>query len=334
MKKQLPVLTIVVPCYNEEEVLPETINRLSAVLQDLCGENLIRKNSRILFVDDGSSDRTWPIIARESIKNPFVTGIKLSRNVGHQKALWAGYMKAREKSDCVISIDADLQDDIQVIKTFMEKYHEGYEIVYGVRRKRDTDTFFKRTTALLFYRFMEKFGIELVYNHADFRLLSKRALDELARYHEQHLFLRGILPQIGFKSAKVYYDRKERLAGETKYPLKKMVAFALDGITSFSIVPLRLITFAGFFLFVTGILLGIYSLVKPEQPASFLLYTFISVFTGLQLLAIGVIGEYIGKIFYEVKRRPKYAIEIDLFTSPILKSNKGQDRPESGYSVK
>ncbi|MEL3959227.1 glycosyltransferase family 2 protein [Caldifermentibacillus hisashii] len=318
MDKRLPMLTIIVPCFNEEEVLPETIKQLTELMNELCEEKLIGKHSRILFVDDGSTDRTWMMIAMESVRNQFVTGIKLARNVGHQKALLAGYLKAREKCDCAISIDADLQDDVGVIKEFMKNYHEGYEIVYGVRKRRDTDSFFKRTTAQGFYRMMKKLGIDLVYNHADFRLLSKRALDELARYPENNLFLRGILPLLGFRSTKVFYDRKERLAGKTKYPLRKMISFALDGLTSFSVRPIRFITIVGIILFSVSILLGSFTIFNHAIFGLNGTVLSLWVLGSLQLIALGTVGEYIGKIFIEVKNRPKYAVEIDLFTKSMV----------------
>lgn len=318
MDKRLPMLTIIVPCFNEEEVLPETIKQLTELMNELCEEKLIGKHSRILFVDDGSTDRTWMMIAMESVRNEFVTGIKLARNVGHQKALLAGYLKAREKCDCAISIDADLQDDVGVIKEFMKNYHEGYEIVYGVRKRRDTDSFFKRTTAQGFYRMMKKLGIDLVYNHADFRLLSKRALDELARYPENNLFLRGILPLLGFRSTKVFYDRKERLAGKTKYPLRKMISFALDGLTSFSVRPIRFITIVGIILFSVSILLSSFTIFNHAIFGLNGTVLSLWVLGSLQLIALGTVGEYIGKIFIEVKNRPKYAVEIDLFTKSMV----------------
>ncbi|KIO66210.1 glycosyltransferase family 2 protein [Caldibacillus thermoamylovorans] len=318
MDKRLPMLTIIVPCFNEEEVLPETIKQLTELMNELCEEKLIGKHSRILFVDDGSTDRTWMMIAMESVRNQFVTGIKLARNVGHQKALLAGYLKAREKCDCAISIDADLQDDVGVIKEFMKNYHEGYEIVYGVRKRRDTDSFFKRTTAQGFYRMMKKLGIDLVYNHADFRLLSKRALDELARYPENNLFLRGILPLLGFRSTKVFYDRKERLAGKTKYPLRKMISFALDGLTSFSVRPIRFITIVGIILFSISILLSSFTIFNHAIFGLNGTVLSLWVLGSLQLIALGTVGEYIGKIFIEVKKRPKYAVEIDLFTKSMM----------------
>lgn len=314
-----PVLTIVVPCYNEEEVLLETTSQLSGVLSDLIRDLLISKESKILFVDDGSKDRTWELIENENEQSPFVRGIKLARNVGHQNALLAGLETANKQSDCVVSIDADLQDDIHVIRTFVEKYLEGFDIVYGVRDRRDTDTFFKRTTAVGYYRFMEKIGIKLIPNHADFRLMSKRALDELFRYKETNLFLRGLVPLVGFASTKVYYDRKERFAGESKYPLKKMLAFAFDGITSFSIAPIRFVTLLGFLSVIFSVIVGVYTIIQKftghTNPGWSSLMISIWFVGGLQLMGIGMIGEYVGKIYHEVKRRPKFAIETDTFSS-------------------
>jgi len=321
LKPKLPLVTIVVPCYNEQEVLKDTITQLSSVLDDLRKEELISANSKILFVDDGSKDRTWSLIAMESTINTYVTGLKLSCNVGHQKALLAGLEKAKSKSDCVISIDADLQDDVSVIRSFLLKYHEGDEIVYGVRDSRETDTFFKRNTALCFYRFMQKLNINLVYNHADYRLMSKRAIEELSRYKEADLFLRGIVPLIGFKSSKVTYNRKERLAGETKYPLKKMVSFAFNGLTSFSVVPIRAFTFLGCVLFFISVMTGCYAFIQKLLGNTSIGWTslIISIWLlgAIQLISIGVVGEYIGKIFIEVKKRPPYAVDIDLYTERL-----------------
>lgn len=314
-----PILTIVVPCYNEEAVLNETIMQLTGVMNDLIEDSLVSKNSKLLFVDDGSKDQTWNMIEQECEKNSFVTGLKLAGNVGHQNALIAGLETANQYSDCVISIDADLQDDINVIKTFLEKYWEGIDIVYGVRDSRETDTFFKRNTALFFYRSMERIGIKLVPNHADFRLMSKRALDELLKYKETNLFLRGLVPLVGFSSAKVYYDRKERQAGESKYPLKKMLAFAFDGMTSFSVAPIRFVTFIGFLSVLISVLVGAYAIIQRILGHTESGWTSIVIsiwfMGGLQLMGIGMIGEYIGKIYHEVKRRPRYAIEVDHFTS-------------------
>ncbi|BDG45810.1 MULTISPECIES: glycosyltransferase family 2 protein [Parageobacillus] len=326
---QKPILTIVVPCYNEEDVLPETIKQLTNALENLLEEHLIAIGSKILFVDDGSRDRTWELIEQESERNPFVTGIKLSRNFGHQKALLAGLETAKNDSDCVISIDADLQDDVSAIREFVMKYHEGYDIVYGVRRSRDTDTWFKRATAQWFYRFMQKLGVQLVYNHADFRLMSKRALEELSRYTEVNIFLRGIVPLLGFRSTEVFYDRKERFAGQSKYPLKKMLAFAFDGVTSFSIAPIRFITFIGFLAFLLSSIAGIYALAVKLLGHAESGWTSIIIsiwfIGGLLLMGIGLIGEYIGKIYQEVKRRPRFTVEKTLRSpslSPFSKKEK------------
>ncbi|WP_462410779.1 glycosyltransferase family 2 protein [Neobacillus sp. Marseille-QA0830] len=321
-----PVLTIVVPCYNEEEVLDVSAAVLSNVLQNLMSERLVSQDSKLLFVDDGSTDRTWELIQNECETNPMVTGLKLARNAGHQNALIAGLETASKASDCVISIDADLQDDIHVIHTFLEKFWEGYDIVYGVRDSRETDTVFKRTTALGFYKFMKRIGINLIPNHADFRLMSKRALEELLKYTETNLFLRGLVPLVGFPSTKVYYDRKERMAGESKYPLKKMLAFAFDGITSFSIAPIRMVTFIGFLAVLISAAAGTYALVEEMLGHTESGWTslMISIWFvgGLQLSGIGIIGEYIGKIYHEVKRRPRYAIEKDLYSQHFLKQPK------------
>lgn len=312
-----PILTIVIPCYNEEEVLEETIAQLDCFVEQLIMEKLISDKSRLLFVDDGSMDNTWMIIYKKGLKNERIKGIKLSRNVGHQNALLAGLMTAKDRSDCVVSIDADLQDDIEVIREFIAKFHEGYEIVYGVRDNRESDTFFKRSTAQSYYRLMEKMGVKLVYNHADYRLMSKRALEELARFKEVNLFLRGIVPLIGFRTTFVNYTRKERLAGESKYPLKKMLAFALDGMTSFSVTPIRLVLLAGFISFFVSLLFGIYffslKFFGTTVTGWTSLITSIWLIGGLQLIATGVIGEYIGKLYIEAKRRPKYIIDINTF---------------------
>ncbi|ALA70025.1 glycosyltransferase [Geobacillus stearothermophilus 10] len=308
-----PLLAIVVPCYNEEEVLPETARRLTALLEQLLEEGAVAIGSHIVFVDDGSRDRTWALIEEESERNPFVSGVKLARNVGHQRALLAGLETVRAYADCAVSIDADLQDDVEAIREFVQKYREGYDIVYGVRRSRKTDTWFKRTTAQAFYRFMRAIGIELIYNHADFRLMSKRALDELSRYTEVNLFLRGLVPLVGFRSTCVFYDRHERWAGQSKYPLKKMLAFAFDGITSLSVAPIRAITLIGFLAFLTSGAAGLYALISKllghaESGWTSLMIS-IWFIGGLVLMSLGLIGEYIGKIYQEVKRRPRFAIE-------------------------
>ncbi|MFD2617787.1 glycosyltransferase family 2 protein [Terrilactibacillus laevilacticus] len=314
-----PLLTIAVPCCNEEEVLQETSNQLLRVLTSLIKDNLIQPDSKILFIDDGSRDHTWALIEALVKKSTYLTGLKLTRNFGHQNALLAGLQVAGKHSDCIITIDADLQDDIQVIRTFVERYQEGYDIVYGVRRSRQTDSFFKRNTAQGFYRFMTKLGIKMVYNHADFRLLSKKALKELSRYGEQNMFLRGIIPLLGLTSTEVQYDRKERMAGETKYPLKKMLSFAFNGITSFSIVPIRLIMTVGIMAFFLSSLFGVYALFAKFFGHTDSGWTSIMIslwfLGGLLLISVGLIGEYIGKIYEETKHRPRFSVENDLFSS-------------------
>ncbi|WHX99803.1 glycosyltransferase family 2 protein [Neobacillus sp. DY30] len=330
-----PVLTIVVPCYNEEEVLPETMNQLDQLVKQLIDEQLVSNRTRILFVDDGSKDRTWEMIYKEGLRNERIRGLKLSRNVGHQNALLAGLFAAKDASDCVVSIDADLQDDIQVIREFILKYNQGNEIVYGVRKRRDSDTFFKRSTAQAFYKIMKKMGVDLVYNHADFRLMSKRALTELEGFKEVNLFLRGIVPLLGFRSDVVYYDRKERQAGETKYPLKKMLAFAFDGITSFSVSPIRFVMFIGFISFFLSMLFGVYFLmlkaIGETQTGWTSLITSIWLIGGLQLIAIGLIGEYVGKIYKESKHRPKFIIDIDTFSLPAPRHYLIRDSEEEEF---
>jgi glycosyltransferase involved in cell wall biosynthesis len=297
----IPVLTIVVPCYNEQEVLPETVYQLSGVMRSLIQDKLVSESSTMLFVDDGSRDKTWELIEQFHMSNTLVTGLKLAKNAGHQSALLAGLMRAKAYSDCVVSIDADLQDDVAAIREFMVKYHEGYEIVYGVRQSRETDSWFKRSTALGFYKLMTKMGVRIHDNHADFRLMSKRTLDELEKFKEVNLFLRGIVPLIGFPSAVVYYDRKERFAGESKYPLKKMLAFAFDGITSFSVTPIRFVTLTGFALFAMSLFAAVYAIIGKLWGTTVTGWTslILSVWFigGVQLLALGLIGEYIGKIY-------------------------------------
>ncbi|MCZ0756449.1 glycosyltransferase family 2 protein [Anoxybacillus sp. J5B_2022] len=324
-----PVLTIVIPCYNEEEVLPKTIRQLRELREQLIAERLISNKSTLLFIDDGSRDATWTMIYKASLRYSEVKGVKLARNAGHQNALLAGLFSAKTRSDCIVSIDADLQDDVSVIREFVKKFHEGYEIVYGVRNKRDADTFFKRHTAQGFYKLMKAMGAQLVYNHADYRLMSRRAVEELERFEEANLFLRGIVPLLGFRSTTVSYDRKERLAGETKYPLKKMIAFALDGITSFSITPIRLISLVGFVSFFISIFFGAYFLFLKftghTQTGWTSLITSIWLLGGLQLIAFGLIGEYIGKIYKETKRRPRYIIDLDLFNLPMPGSFFGEE---------
>lgn len=305
-------LVIVVPCYNEEEVLAETRKRLIDVLKNLEDRKKIDRG-QILFVDDGSRDHTWQLIEQFAKETPMVGGLKLSCNRGHQFALWAGLLWAAENSDASVSIDADLQDDVNAIYDMVDAWLDGNDIVYGVRRERKTDTFFKRNTALAFYRLMTALGGKIIYNHADFRLMSRRAMQSLMQYPENNLFLRGIVASIGYPSASVYYDRSERFAGESKYPLKKMLAFALEGITSFSVKPLRVITYLGLLFILVA--LGVIAYALYEHFAGHTIAGWTSLLVsmwfigGSILLACGVTGEYIGKIYLEVKRRPKYFID-------------------------
>lgn len=306
-------LYIVVPCYNEEAVLPETSKRMLELMKNMNHDGLINKKSRIIFVDDGSKDKTWEIIDRLSHEHREIGGIKLAHNAGHQNALFGGLMTVKGDCDCAISIDADLQDDINVIPEMVKKFINGTDVVYGVRSKRDTDTFFKRTTAEGFYHLMNIMGTKVVFNHADYRLMSRRALDALAEFPERNLFLRGMVPLVGFNSDCVYYSRSERFAGESKYPLKKMLSFAFDGITSFSVSPIRLISGLGLIMCLISIIMAIYSLVVKFTGHADSGWTSI-VFSlwligGVILLSLGLIGEYIGKIYKEVKGRPRYIIE-------------------------
>lgn len=305
-------LYIVVPCYNEKEVLHETAKRLKEKLSSLVAKDIISKESRILFVNDGSKDNTWEIIQDLHQKDEVFCGLSLSRNRGHQNALLAGLMTAKDYADIVISMDADLQDDINAVDAMIEKYQQGADIVYGVRSSREKDTFFKRNTALGFYKFMELLGADTIYNHADYRLMSKRALEGLAEFHEVNLFLRGLVPMVGFKSDTVTYERGERFAGESKYPLKKMISFAIDGITSLSIKPITLITRLGVIIFLVSLIMLIYTIIRhfTGQTITGWSSLIISIWMlgGLQLFAIGVIGEYIGKIYMESKHRPRYII--------------------------
>lgn len=309
-------LYIVVPCYNEEEVLHETTKRLTDKIDRMIAGGLISQDSRIMYVDDGSKDKTWQLIEELHGQEPRVLGVKLSRNRGHQNALLAGLMTAKDLCDVTISMDADLQDDIEVLDEFVRKYQEGCDIVYGVRNNRDTDTGFKRNTAQAFYKLLKFFGVDAVYNHADYRLMSKRALEGLAEFGEVNLFLRGIVPQIGYKTATVEYSRGERFAGESKYPLKKMVSFAFDGITSFSVKPIRMITTVGLVIFLVSLIMLVYSLVVNAmghtQAGWTSMMMSIWLLGGLQLMAIGIIGEYVGKAYMETKKRPKYIIETVL----------------------
>lgn len=307
-------LGIVVPCYNEEEVLKIASEALRGVLEDLIRKGKISEDSFILFVNDGSRDRTWELIEEEHAAHPLqVCGVKLAANVGHQFALTAGLITAKDMCDVTVSIDADLQDDVNVIEEMIDKYHAGCDIVYGVRRERKTDTFFKRTTAQAFYKLMSLMGVKTVYNHADFRLMSRRAVEEFSKYKETNLFLRGMMPLIGYQTDNVYYDRKERVAGESKYPLKKMLALAFNGISSFSVKPISLILGMGLFILFVSFIALIYALVSyftghvvPGWTSLILSIWFLG---GLQLLAIGLVGQYIGKVYIEVKQRPRYNIE-------------------------
>lgn len=311
--KEKSTLYLVVPCYNEEEVLDETAKQLNRKLEGLIAKGKISDASRILFVNDGSKDQTWMIISRLYEEYRLVSGLNLSRNRGHQNAVLAGLMYAKDHADVAISLDADLQDDVEAIDEMVDKYYAGNDVVYGVRSSRKKDTFFKKTTAEGFYKIMKWMGVDIVFNHADYRLMSKRVLDQLEDYKEVHLFLRGMIPLIGYPSDTVYYERHERFAGESKYPLKKMLAFAFDGISSFSVKPIRFIVWLGFFVFFVSILMLLYSLVQYMLGDTVRGWSSIIVsiwaLGGLQLLAIGIVGEYIGKVYMETKGRPKYAIQ-------------------------
>lgn len=311
-----PILYVVVPCYNESEVIAETAKRLTDKINELIKNESISENSRMLFVDDGSKDNTWELIKGFHEENSFVKAVKLSHNRGHQNALFAGLMTAKENADIVISMDADLQDDINAIDEFIKKYREGNDIVYGVRSCRKSDTFFKRTTAQMFYKLMRIFGVDIVYNHADYRLMSKRSLDALSEYKETNLFLRGLIPLLGYKTATVEYVRSERFAGESKYPFKKMLKFAFDGITSFSTSLIRFVTLLGFGIVGISIFIMIYYIVLKAMGKTVLgwatIVCSIWLLGGIQLLCIGLIGEYIGKIYSEVKKRPRFNIEESL----------------------
>ncbi|MBR4069377.1 MAG: glycosyltransferase family 2 protein [Clostridia bacterium] len=306
-------LMVVIPCYNEEEVLPETSKRLIDKMRSLMDKGMISADSRVLLVDDGSKDRTWELITQLHKEHELFEGLKLSRNRGHQNALLAGLMTARGRCDVSISMDADLQDDMDAMDRFLEKHDEGCEIVYGVRNKRDSDTWFKRETALFFYRFMKMLGVDITFNHADYRLMSNRALDALAEFKEVNLFLRGLAPLAGFQSDVVTYDRSERFAGESKYPLKKMLAFAIDGITSFSVKPLRLITGVGILIFIVSLFMLLYALIAWLSGKTVAGWTSmlgsIWLIGGIQLLSLGVIGEYVGKLYNETKHRPRFIVD-------------------------
>lgn len=320
----MKTLYIVIPMFNEEEVIDETTKRLRIKVNDLIKKKIISKDSKVLYVNDGSKDKTWEKIMQINKEDKLFTGISLSRNKGHQNALVAGLLTARNYADVVISMDADLQDDINAIDEMLEKYHNGCDIVYGVRSARKKDTFFKKVTAEGFYKFMKLMGVDIVYNHADYRLTSKRVLDEFSNFKEVNLFLRGIFPLIGFKTDVVYYERAERFAGTSKYPLKKMLNFAWDGITSFSVKPLRFICVLGFLILFISIIIMIYAFIRKVTGNNVEGWTFITIsiwfLGGLQMLSLGIVGEYIGKVYNETKQRPRYIIEENLLETKI--SNK------------
>jgi len=311
-----PKLFIVIPCYNEQEALPITAKRLVELTDDMLKKGLIDPESRIVLVDDGSKDDTWKVISGLHEADPRFEGVKLAHNAGHMNALWAGMTLSAERCDCVITIDADLQDDVNAMYGFLEEYRKGADVVYGVRASRQKDTFFKRTTAQGFYKGMRKLGVDLVYNHADYRLLSKRALAALLSFGEVNMFLRGMVPMLGFKTAKVYFERGERVAGESKYPLKKMIAFAAEGVTSLSNKPIRWVLGLGAVCALLGVAMAVYvivSLVRGHTVAGWAsMMMSIWLLGGLQLMALGVIGEYVGKVYMETKRRPKFILEEHL----------------------
>ena len=312
--KNTPVkLYVVLPCYNEEAVIEETTSRLLSLFEEMCNNRLISTDSKIAFVDDGSTDRTWQIITLLSKKHNCITAVKLAHNAGHQNALLAGIFTFFKNCDCLITVDADLQDDIGAIPKMVREYINGNDIVYGVRDDRQNDSFFKRNTALSFYKIMKLLGTEIIYNHADYRLMSRRAAEALSGFNEVNMFLRGVIPLVGFNSTTVYYKRGTRFAGESKYPLKKMISFALDGITSFSITPIRLITLIGAVAFIISVIMALYAFIQKlsGNTSSGWASIMISLWFigGAQLISLGLIGEYIGKIYKEVKKRPRYIIE-------------------------
>jgi glycosyltransferase involved in cell wall biosynthesis len=307
-------LSLVVPCYNEAETLPDTVRQLTLVLEELIENKQVDRTSYLCFVDDGSIDGTWELIKKYASINEKVKGLKLSNNVGHQGALYAGIEHAIDTSNCIVTIDADLQDDQTVITQMLERYKEGFEVVFGVRDNRKTDSFFKRVAAQFFYKLMLFMGVKIVYNHADFRLLGHKAANSFLQFKERNIFIRGVIPLVGFKNTNVYFTRKERNTGESKYPFSKMFSFAWEGITSFSIVPLKLITSIGFIIFLLSIIMGFYSfyiVLFTDRAIQGWASTIIPIYFlgGIQLLSIGIIGEYIGKIYKEVKNRPRYLVE-------------------------
>ncbi len=311
MSDDLKKLLIVMPCYNEEEVLPQTMNVIGSLLKKLIKGKKVHPESKVCFVNDGSSDKTWALIKKATAKEKIFSGISLSRNFGHQKAIIAGMYDT--DADLYVTIDADLQDDCSAIEKMLDKINDGCEIVYGVRDNRDTDTWFKKYSALAFYKLMKLLGVNIVYNHADFRMMTRRAVNTLKQFPERNLFLRAMMPLVGFKSDKVYYDRKARPAGETKYPLMKMMGFAWSGISSFSIVPLRLVTFMGFFICFLSLCFLCFIVYRWSVRGTIVgwasLVTIITIFSGVQLVSLGIIGEYLAKIFVEVKQRPLYIVD-------------------------
>ena len=313
---KVPKLYVVIPCYKEEEALPKTAQKLDELFSDLLAQKLIAPDSRIALVDDGSKDDTWGVITRLHEKDSKYEGIKLAHNAGHQNALWAGMMTVKDRCDCLISMDADLQDDVGAVYGFLEAYMNGADVVYGVRSSREKDTAFKRLTAEGFYKFMAMMGAEVLYNHADYRLMSQRAVEALSQFGEVNLFLRGMIPLLGFKTEKVYYERGERVAGESKYPLKKMLSFALQGIMSFSVKPIQWITLLGALFVLLGVVMGVYTLgsLLFGNAVSGWASLMISIWFigGVQLVALGLIGQYIGKIYLETKHRPRFILETYL----------------------
>lgn len=311
MTEKLQKLVIVMPCYNEEEVLPQTFKVIGSLLKKLIKAKKVSPQSKVCFINDGSKDKTWELIQKAVAKEKIFSGISLSRNFGHQKAIVAGMYDI--DADLYVTIDADLQDDCSVIEQMLEKIKEGCEIVYGVRDSRDTDTWFKKYSALAFYKLMKFLGVNIVYNHADFRMMTRRAVNTLKSFPERNLFLRAMMPLVGYKYDKVYYDRKARPAGETKYPLMKMMGFAWSGISSFSIVPLRLVTFMGFFICFLSVCFLCFIIYRWSVRGTIVgwasLVTIITIFSGVQLMSLGIIGEYLAKVFVEVKNRPLYIVD-------------------------
>ncbi|HOO57168.1 MAG TPA: glycosyltransferase family 2 protein [bacterium] len=315
--RQAPLLAVIVPCYNEEQVMEQTAARLRAVLDSMIGDALIRPGSFVYFVDDGSVDSTWSIIEKMSRENAMVKGLKLSRNFGHQNALIAGLTELKDRADCTVSIDADLQQDEKAMPGFVRRYLEGADIVFGVRNDRSSDSLMKRSTALAFYRLMRLMGVNIKSNHADYRLVSRRAAETIADYGEVNIFLRGMFTDIGFRTAEAGFDVSERTAGESKYSAGRMIGFALDGITSFSVVPLRVVAIVGFFILMFSLLMIGYALVKTlvvggTVPGWASTVIPVYVLGGLQIMSIGIVGEYVGKIYKEVKKRPRYIKEEEI----------------------